>query len=552
MPRLVDYLDSWAKRLLDLVAALIGILLLSPFFLAVGFLIKRDTPGPIFYRGPRSGKNGRIFHILKFRTMSESPSAYRGPKVTAQDDPRITRLGRWLRDTKLNELPQLWNVFKGDMSLVGPRPEDPAIVKTWEEGLRRELLSVCPGITSPASVLYRDEESLLNSGNAMGTYMHSVLPSKLRLDQLYVRHRSFLLDLDILFWTALVLLPLVRSFVPSEDLLFLGPISRLVRRYVSWFVIDMVITLVSIGVAGVAWRFFRPLDVGLLPALAFACGFALLYSVTGLLLGMDRIAWSQAWASEATGLAFSVVLATGFALLVNQSWSPHPILPPALVVIAAAVALGGFVSARYRSRLITGFTSRWLERTGGAGATRERVLIIGGGDAGQFVAWVLGNGSSAGVFQVVGYVDDDLYKQGIRYHGISVIGRRAEIPRLVQQHDIGIIVFAIHNISELERRAFLEICNSTPARVVEVPDIVASLNAAIERDSDEDHSAAESGRGRPANGSPLFTSRGISTVQAQRWLADLEKLAQTGDLGALNNRIHSIREEIQDPRTAHY
>lgn len=548
MPRLLASLGNSAKRILDIFAAAMGLLLLFPFFLVVGILIKRDAPGPIFYRGPRSGRGGRIFHILKFRTMSESPPSYQGAKITSQDDPRITRLGRWLRDSKFNELPQLWNVLVGEMSLVGPRPEDPSIVNTWDEATRRELLAVRPGITSPASILYRDEEALLNNGNVMGTYMNSVLPSKLRLDQLYVRHRSFLLDLDILFWTALVLFPLVRSFVPSEDLLFLGPISRLVRRYASWFVIDMAITLVSIGIVGLVWRFFSPLDVGAFSALLIGFGFAGLYSVTGALFGMDRIAWSQAWASEAIGLVVSVGFATVFALVLSDSWSEHPILPPALIVIAAALSLVGFIASRYRSRLLTGFASRWLERPGSAGATRERVLIVGGGSTGQFVAWLLSNGPSVDLFKVAGYVDDDLYKQGIRYHGVGVLGRRADIPRLVDQHDVGIILFAIHNITPSEHRTLIEICRRTPARVVEIPDVAASLNAAIAPKPDQSRGAEESSPGQPI-GSPLFTSRGIPPVRAQRWLADLERLAQHGDLAALCHRIDSIREEIQEPQT---
>ena len=548
MPQLIAFFDNGAKRLVDICAAFLGLLILSPFFLVVGFLIKRDTPGPVFYGGPRVGKGGCIFHILKFRTMNEPPLSSAGPRVTAQDDPRITRLGRWLRDSKLNELPQLWNVLVGEMSLVGPRPEDTTIVKTWDENIRREVLSVRPGITSPASVLYRDEESLLNNGNVMRTYINSVLPSKLRLDQLYVRHRSFLLDLDILFWTVLVLLPLVRTIAPSEDSLFLGPISRLMRRYISWFVIDMIVTLISIVVTGIVWRFFTPLNVGVLQSAIIAFGLAWLYTVTSMLLGMDRIAWSQAWASDAIGLVVSVVIATGLVLVLNQFWSTLPIFPPMLIVIAAVLSLGGYVLTRYRSRLITGFASRWLERTGGVGATRERVLIVGGGSAGQFVTWLLGNGSTVDLFKVIGYIDDDLYKQGRRYHGVNVLGRRADIPRLVDQHDVGLIVFAIHNIDHAERRALLELCRRTSASVVEVPDIAASLNAAIAAKSDhaqeEDVTPHEK-----LNGFPLFTSSGIPPVQAQLWLADLERLAKKGDLGALNERIDSIRDEIQDSQT---
>ena len=542
MLRLFVALDNGLKRLFDIAVSAIGLLFLTPFFLVIGYFIKRDSPGSIFYRGPRLGRDGHVFHILKFRTMVES-AQNTGPRVTGQDDPRITRLGHWLRDSKMNELPQLWNVLVGEMSLVGPRPEDPTIVKTWDENIRRDVHSVRPGITSPASVLYRHEESLLTNDDVMRTYIKSVLPSKLRLDQLYVRHHSFLLDLDILFWTILVVLPPMGSIVPSEDSLFLGPISRFVRRYVSWFVIDLVVTLGAIVVTGIVWRFFTPLNVGVLQSAIIAFGLAWLYTLTGMLLGMDRIAWSQAWASDAIGLVVSVVLATGIVLVLNQFWSTAPILPPALIIVSAVLSLVGFVSTRYRSRLITGLASRWLERTGGVGVTRERVLIVGGGSTGQFVNWLLGNGQNVELFRVVGYVDDDLYKQGRRYHGVNVLGRRADIPRLVEQHDVGLIVFAIHNIDSAERSALVELCRRTPASLVEVPDIAASLNSAI---TIKQKQAQDEGETNPIDtySSPLFTSNGIPPVQAQFWLADLERLARTGDLHALTCRIDSIRDEI--------
>lgn len=226
------------KRLLDITASALGLLCLSPLFLYLAWLIKRDSPGPVFYRGLRYGKGGRTFRILKFRTMYEREDSYRGPRVTARGDARITLLGKRLRDTKLNELPQLWNVLVGDMSLVGPRPEDATLAKSWPREVRDEVLSVRPGVTSPASVLYRNEESLLGGEQLMDTYLKSILPSKLRLDQLYVRNRSFLLDLDVLFWTFLVLLPRIGDSAPPEERLFLGPLTRLTRRYLNWFLID--------------------------------------------------------------------------------------------------------------------------------------------------------------------------------------------------------------------------------------------------------------------------------------------------------------------------
>ena len=204
---LLGFFNSAIKRGFDVLASALGLLVLSPFFLTIAFMIKRESPGPILYRGPRAGKNGRSFGILKFRTMYERPESYHGARITARDDNRITPLGRWLRATKINELPQLWNVLTGEMSLVGPRPEDPQIAATWPANVRQEILSVLPGITSPASVLYHDEEGLLSASDVMGTYLRNILPDKLRLDRLYVRSHSFLADLDPLFWTLAILIP---------------------------------------------------------------------------------------------------------------------------------------------------------------------------------------------------------------------------------------------------------------------------------------------------------------------------------------------------------
>jgi lipopolysaccharide/colanic/teichoic acid biosynthesis glycosyltransferase len=115
-------IDNFLRRAIDIILSLVGMVILAPFFVMIAIAIKRSSPGPIFYWGPRAGKGGKTFKILKFRTMYERKESYQGPKVTAENDSRITPLGRILRQTKINELPQLWNVLRGDMSLVGPRP----------------------------------------------------------------------------------------------------------------------------------------------------------------------------------------------------------------------------------------------------------------------------------------------------------------------------------------------------------------------------------------------------------------------------------------------
>ena len=186
------------KRLLDVVAAGAGLIVTSPILAASAIAVKLDSPGPAIYKGKRVGKDGREFRILKMRTMRVDPS---GPGVTAGDDPRITRVGRFLRRTKIDELPQLWNVLRGDMSLVGPRPEDPKYVARYTAE-QRGVLSVRPGITGPTALAFIDEEELLRGSDPETTYVERVMPRKLAVDLDYVRSRTFGGDLRILGQTA--------------------------------------------------------------------------------------------------------------------------------------------------------------------------------------------------------------------------------------------------------------------------------------------------------------------------------------------------------------
>lgn len=193
-----------SKRALDLTVAALGLTLCAPLMAVIAALILWDSPGPILYRGVRLGKDGKPFHILKFRTMV-ADAARRGAGITRRADPRITRVGRWLRRAKLDELPQLWNVLRGDMSLVGPRPEDPRYLPFYTPG-QRAVLRVLPGITSPASLVYRHEEALLRGANWHDTYLQ-LLSQKLDLELAYLAHRSFWSDLTLIARTIVHLVP---------------------------------------------------------------------------------------------------------------------------------------------------------------------------------------------------------------------------------------------------------------------------------------------------------------------------------------------------------
>jgi lipopolysaccharide/colanic/teichoic acid biosynthesis glycosyltransferase len=180
-----------AKRAFDILASAAGLLLLAPLLLAVALLIKTDSPGPVLFRQQRVGRAGRLFHIRKFRTMRVN-AENQGLQITVGEDARVTRVGRWLRASKVDELPQLIDVLQGHMSLVGPRPEVPRYVALWPEAARQQVLSVRPGITDLASVEYRHESRLLaQAADPDREYREVILPAKLALAERYVREHSF-------------------------------------------------------------------------------------------------------------------------------------------------------------------------------------------------------------------------------------------------------------------------------------------------------------------------------------------------------------------------
>lgn len=186
-------------RILEGILAGISLLALSPLLFFVSLLVKFHDGGPVLFRATRVGKGGRQFSVLKFRTMVPN-AEHVGSAITASGDSRITPVGAFLRKHKLDELPQLVNVVKGEMSLVGARPEDPRYVALYNNE-QRNILAFRPGITSPASLRYRNEETLLTGSEWHEKYVREILPQKLALDLAYLRRRSFVGDIRIILHT---------------------------------------------------------------------------------------------------------------------------------------------------------------------------------------------------------------------------------------------------------------------------------------------------------------------------------------------------------------
>src|SRR5512145_2340798 len=248
------------KRCIDLALACIGLMLVLPLFPIIGLWIKLDSRGPVLYRCDRIGKDGKLFKMYKFRTMFEIPFAV-GASVCPQDDPRVTRFGGILRRTKINELPQLLNIFKGEMTFVGPRPEAPDLAALYPE-YARAIFTVTPGLVGPNQILGRNEEEWYPPGvDPQRYYIEDILPKKLPLDLAYVRQPSLV-----------------------KDVHYLGlGLKETVCQAISWKLVlqnksqlyllgtDVLLTMVSFGLAhlvrfgGISHEIDLPTFLGLLP-----------------------------------------------------------------------------------------------------------------------------------------------------------------------------------------------------------------------------------------------------------------------------------------------
>lgn len=529
---LIKRVDCFFRRALDLLVAVLGLIFLSPLFLWVSIRIKRDSPGPVFFQGLRAGLHGKPFYIIKFRTMYDEESSNNGLQVTAQDDDRITPLGKFLRDSKLNELPQLWNVLRGDMSLVGPRPEALSIASLWPEDIRNVILSVRPGITSPASVLYRTEEKLLNQENVMEEYVRSILPSKLRLDLLYVRNRSFLSDIDVIFWTAIALLPALRNKEIAEPKLFWGPLSLFVTRFMSWFVIDTAVVFVSALVAELIWRTSIPINLGYANAFLASLLIGLFFSLINALFGLNLVTWSRAAAGDALVLGFSAAISTGLLVLLKIWLLEKDVLPVGLLITTGLLSFFGFVVARYRERLITGAATRWFSLRSGSKSLAERVLIVGAGDNGELAIWLFNRHRLAATFNVVGIIDDDPRKLGMRVNGVPILGSTADLQDIVTKFDIGVIVYTIYNISPADRYRLIRQCERTSARLVIIPDVMTQLY--------DNHPI-------PIN---LIKVRDnpLSIEEKKQYINKIELLARSGDLDGILRLTPYLREALDQEK----
>src|ERR1035441_5449704 len=381
-----------SKRSFDIVCASIGLLVLAPMGLVIALLVKLSDVGPIFYRQTRVGQFGKPFSIWKFRSMVVNADKI-GVPLTKEEDPRITWIGRFLRKTKLDELPQLWNVLIGDMSFVGPRPEVPRYVECYTPE-QREILKYKPGITDVATLLFRNEEALLRgAADVEEFYMRQCLPKKIALNRQYAACASLRGDIWIIlqtlcpYWLGVLVLYAFMLFASlwfSYQLRFDFHVPDIERakcvKYLPWMVAPQLVLL-----------FWRKQCRGLMSYFSF--------------LEMLQ-----------TGAALGLALVLQVGLLIYSEGALTP--PSGIIVTHLVLSFWGICWAR----IFLKFTREsYAAKAYGAASGVRRVAIIGSGELGTKVALDLIN-SETPPTRVVAFFDDDPHSWNKRPHDIPVVG----------------------------------------------------------------------------------------------------------------------------------
>lgn len=433
------------KRTCDICLATLGLIITSPLLALIALLIKLDSSGPVIFRQIRVGQGFRPFAIRKFRTMVANDSVG-GPLVTVGRDCRITRVGHILRGLKLDELPQLWNVLLGDMSLVGPRPEVPRYVECARAEFA-EVLTVRPGITDLASLKYIDEAAILAaSANPEEEYQHKVLPEKLRLAKLYIRHMSLRLDFAIILQTVLRIakLPLVVLTLPelkaAVEVSVDSPWSGLSAFIIKWR--RPIIVVIDVGLIILAnyLAFFLRYDGNIPQSERYVfeqtvLGLVAVRGVAFALYGLNEGLWryTSLWDLQniLKGVLASTVAFVGWVYWVMGIYS----YPRSIFAIDAILVVGFLAGVRLSSRVL---------RDKVVFQKRRRVLVIGAGDSGERVVREM---KTRSIFncQPIGLVDDNGLLLNQRIHGVRVLGAMQDIPKLMETLKPEVVVVAVPN-----------------------------------------------------------------------------------------------------------
>lgn len=436
--------EAAAKRVLDLSCALIAMALMWPLFLLIAVLIKLDSRGPVFFRQERAGVGGDdTFRIFKFRTMIVG--AYRsGARLTVKRDPRITHVGHVLRWTKLDELPQLLNVVVGDMSLVGPRPEDPYFVNFYGEH-HREVLSVKPGLIGPSQIEGRDELEMYPEGteDTEKYYIEHILPAKLDCDLEYVQSATVRGDLAFLVGGLF-------SVVASQ---FKQSFFSRVRGRLALLSMDLGLIVLSYVVANFI-HFEWHLPENAWPFVArtlFAA--VLLKPMVFIYFGLYQR--STRWVGRRDLAAIVKAVALSSALVVAVTYlSGLQAHSRAVFVVDAALLIFLMCSFRYALRQVLSGAGR----ASGAMSSYVRVLVAGSGHGAESILRSLLEDPRSR-FLPVGIIDHEPHRWGGLIHGVRVMGGAADIAMTASVHDVDMVLVSLADLDPSVVRDVTEACS---------------------------------------------------------------------------------------------
>jgi lipopolysaccharide/colanic/teichoic acid biosynthesis glycosyltransferase len=429
------------KRSIDLVFACIGLFLMLPFFPVIGLLIKLDSRGPIFYRCDRVGKDSKLFKMYKFRTMIETILPL-GPSVCPKDDLRVTRFGYVLRRTKINELPQLLNVLKGEMTFVGPRPEAPDLAALYPD-YARAIFTVTPGLVGPNQILGRNEEEWYPPDvDPQRYYIEEILPKKLPLDLEYVRHPSLVKDLQYLVLgikeTVCKAISWKLVLQNQSQLYLLG--TDVMLSIISFWLAHL-LRFEGIGEARQSTPFLHLLLIVVLIRLPCFVYFGLYSTLIRYISYMDI--WNILKAISTSSLLF-----VGLTFLIDIRTLPRSVL-----FIDGLCLFVGMTALRLGLRLIR-------ERQGRSQTAekKRRVFIFGAGNAGALVFRCLR--ASQEPYEVIGFLDDDPAKRHKTLYGHKVLGNRFNLEALVKLYQVHEVLLALPSAPARDIAAIVQACQN--------------------------------------------------------------------------------------------
>ncbi len=431
-----QYLMGIAKRLFDMVFSALGLIVLFPLMFLIAVAIKLGDGGDVFFVQERIGKGLKPFRMYKFRSMTKNASAT-GPLVTAEGDARVTRPGRVLRGLKLDELPQLVNVLKGDMSIVGPRPEVWKFVNRFA-GDFREILKVRPGVTDYASIVYHNEEELLKkSDEPERYYLDTVLPAKIEMSKRYVREMSLHRDIEIILRTFLALfssrfsrccglfrdracsacVPTGRRFHGVKEFVaaYRGLFILLYHASAAALAQYLAFSLRFEGAA--PERYARMAQYSILLALAVRLP---LFKAFGLCRGL----WRYTGISDVVRIVLSVTAGTmAYAALARLWLFKNPSVPLSVIALDWLLTVAFVSSIRLLLRVYKEYAV--------VGANGKKVLIIGAGNAGEMI--VRDMRKNQRLHDPVCFIDDDRQKKGLSIHGVPIVGSMEDIKAAISE-----------------------------------------------------------------------------------------------------------------------